>query len=210
MTQNFQSTTPNKSYHMGYMDVSTGWQQFVFTKQLGKIPAGGTFGDASFLNFAIDTTHAPETTYSGIGLTQDALFGETVNYNGVLSIAQVQVVEGRTVPEFQRANEADELERAQRFYQISQNGWNGFATNLQTFGNTSLFPVKMRVTPSCVAASDILTSVAFPNASVLDISNHGITSTLTTDGYMVSRQATQTVDAAYMGQYEFDSEFNTD
>lgn len=162
MTQNFQSTTPNKSYHMGYMDVSTGWQQFVFTKQLGKIPAGGTFGDASFLNFAIDTTHAPETTYSGIGLTQDALFGETVNYNGVLSIAQVQVVEGRTVPEFQRANDGDEINRAQRFYAKSyEEGVSpgsvvsaGASPSIvepsinDTASPNETFPTKMRVAPS--------------------------------------------------------------
>ncbi len=119
MTQNFQSTSTNKSYHMGFMDISTGWKQYVFTKKLGTVPAGGTFGDSAFLNFAIDTTFHPESTYSGIGLTQDADFGDSVDYNGVISVAQVQVVEGRTVPTFQRAAKGDELQRANRFFSSS-------------------------------------------------------------------------------------------
>ena len=162
MTQNFQSISTNRSYHIGYADISDGWRKYVFTTSLGTIPTGGTFGSGSFLNFGIDTVSYANSSYSSLGTLVSTQFEDDISYPGIVSVAQVQVVEGRSAPDFQRPPISDEIERSQRFYcktyefGVSPGTAVGAAIS-PSFVEPSIndtasvmipFPTKMRTTPS--------------------------------------------------------------
>ena len=176
---------------------------------------GTSIGDTSFFDLRY-ITHSSDNNASftsSLGATLEG-FATGLTYDGILSLAQVQVEHGQQATNFQTPISEIDLEACQKYYQIAQGGWNGRVDDAQgTYGTYTSFPVPMRVTPTCVKATDILNS-SFESAVVADMTNgYGGAQVLTKRGFMPSRSyivSNGVGDRAILAEYEFDAELKND
>ena len=213
--QGIGNTAEGHSIHVDDIAVGETWSKFTHTVALPKFPTQTKLGDTSFLDLKYITfsndDNANFTTSDGATL---AGFAEGLTYDGVLSLAQVQVEHGQQATNFQTPIAEIDLEACQKYYQIAQGGWNGRVDETQgTYGTYTSFPVPMRVNPTCVKATDILNS-SFESAVVGDMTNgYDGAQVLTKRGFMPSRSyivSNGVGDRAILAEYEFDAELKND
>lgn len=231
VSQDYQSLGNSADAHTIHVEdiaVSTDWNKFTHTVSLQAFPQGTKLGDTSFFDVRWTTfsndNNASFTNSDGATL---AGFATGLTYDGILSLAQVQVEHGQQATNFQTPISEIDLEACQKYYQIAQGGWNGAigsefdsgGAGAGTYGTYTSFPVPMRINPTCVKATDIAfgnEDVGFGSASVDDMTFlYGGTQVLTKRGFMPSRQFSGTIsngigDRAYLAEYEFDAELKND
>ena len=200
--------------HVEDIGLSTSFSRYTHTVSLPSFPAGITIGDSSFFEVRF-TTFSNDNNASFTDANGNLLagFATGLTYDGILSLSQVQVEEGQQATTYQTPNIESDLESCQRYYQIAQGGWNGRVDTPQgTFGTYTSFPFPMRITPTCVKATDIL-NTAFEAAAVADMTTgYGGAQVLTKRGFMPSRTYISNIigDRAVLAEYEFDAELKND
>jgi hypothetical protein len=220
VSQDYQALGNSADAHTIHVDdiaVSTGWSKFTHTVALPAFPSGITLGDSSFFDVRWTTfssdSNGSFTDSNGATL---AGFATGLTYDGILSLAQVQVEHGQQATTFQTPILDIDLEACQKYYQIAHGGWNGKvdSTASGSYGTYTSFPVPMRVNPICVKATDIM-NTSFTTAVVEDMTNgYGGRQILTKRGFMPSRNYLGTpstsLDNAFLAEYEFDAELKND
>ena len=220
VSQDYQALGNSADAHTIHVEdiaVSTGWNKFTHTVALPAFPTGINLGDTSFFDVRWTTfsneNNASFTNSDGATL---AGFATGLTYDGILSLAQVQVEHGQQATTFQTPILDIDLEACQKYYQIAQGGWNGHISETSgTYGSYTSFPVPMRVNPTCVKATDVMNTGRFIASSFLDMTDgyagHPV---LTKRGFMPSRRIdpseTEIGDRAILAEYEFDAELKND
>ena len=226
VSQDYQALGNSADAHTIHVEdiaVSTDWNKFTHTVSLQAFPQGTTLGDTSFFDVRWTTfsneNNASFTNSDGATL---AGFATGLTYDGILSLAQVQVEHGQQATNFQTPISEIDLEACQKYYQIAQSGWNGVvgeeivgeSTAIRgTYGNYTTFATPMRINPTCVKATSILDGANMGSASIEDMTlGYGGTQVLTKRGFMPSRAytGTTTTDTVYLAEYEFDAELKND
>lgn len=200
-TRNFGGTTPQNDYFkIAYPTIGTAWRKYSYTVPVGSIPQSRTEG--------FDSNGFPNSYFALCFYLacKDDIRGNTegdLQYTGTLSIAQVQVEQGARATEFEIRDTKEELALAQRYYQISQGGWNGNISNASTnYGNTSVFATPMRAIPTVDDAENLI-NTRFVTVTTGDI----LSTTLTENGFMTAKKPSSSPgQGTYSGKYHFGAE----
>jgi|21_taG_2_1085346.scaffolds.fasta_scaffold00364_5 hypothetical protein len=223
VVQDYQAlgnTAEGNAIHVQDIGLGTDWNKFTHTVSLPAFLQGTSIGDTSFFDLKY-ITHSSDNNASftsSLGATLEG-FATGLTYDGILSLAQVQVEHGQQATNFQTPISEIDLEACQKYYQIAQSGWNGVvgeetADNSSiairgTYGNYTTFATPMRINPTCVKATSIIDGANMGSASIEDMTlGYGGVPVLTKRGFMPSRAytGTTTLDTTYLAEYEFDAE----
>ena len=185
--------------------LSTEWQKYTVTKQIGSI-AGKTIGSSDFFEFYF---------WMSSGSTYDARSAEIGNQSGDFDITGVQLELGKVATPFEHRSYGEELALCQRYFYRHADYYNrrtvaaSFRTTATDVEGVVTFPNTMRTVPTFIATSGTdyyrdyclnngtnLTSVSahniYLNNAVLQWT--GFSRTAGQAGYMRTNNAGATVD----------------
>ena len=102
-----------------------------------------------YANLRVAIVLAAGSTHTASGAKA---FGQTVNIlstsSSYVSISRVQLEQSATATDFEYRSYDRELAECQRYYQLAQMGAYGYANANTGLGNSIMFPVEMRITPT--------------------------------------------------------------
>jgi len=154
VVQDYQAlgnTAEGNTVHVEDIGLGTEWNKFTHTVSLPAFLVGTSIGDTSFLDLRY-ITHSEDNNESfttAMGATL-AGFAAGLTYDGILSLAQVQVEHGQQATTFQNPDVESDLESCQRYYwrDLDMAGNVEIIAGSDSTGFTIFFPTTMRAKPN--------------------------------------------------------------